>query len=88
MTPAITPATKPATKPAIPTIVTITQEVAVEELMLLVPAQPLKTLLHTTAVQVVQAVEHTVCVAVTAVEDEARKVLAQMAQFQQVADQS
>jgi hypothetical protein len=82
------PATKLATKLATPTIAVITLAVAAVELMLLVPAQPLKTVLHTTVVQEAQVVEPTVFVAVTAVEDEARKVLAQMVQFQQVADQS
>jgi hypothetical protein len=71
-----------------PTIVTITQEVAVEELTLLVPAQPLKTAPHTMAVQVAQVEEPMVFVAVTVVEDEERKALEQMVQFQQVAVQS
>jgi hypothetical protein len=87
-TPAIPPVTKPVTKPVMPTIVTITQEVAVEELTLLVPAQPLKTAPHTMAVQVAQVEEPMVFVAVTVVEDEERKALEQMVQFQQVAVQS
>jgi hypothetical protein len=83
-----TPVIKPVIKPVMPTIATITQAVAVVELMLLVPAQPLKIVLHTTAVQVAQVVEPTVFVAVTAVEDEEHKALGQMVQFQQVAVQS